>query len=132
MENMPLPPISSGKGTSQQMGSAHNTGGVSTSAAVVTSEVPFLRLAPPSYNIILPGGESVSMQHRPNAMDSTVLALTEDVLQPEVYLYPLSFFSDFFFKLTNLLILFSLHHVRVSTTWLRDIQDWVAYVIAHI
>jgi len=44
-------------------------------AAETTSEVPFVRLATPPYNIQWAYGGSVRMLHRPNAMDLEELGL---------------------------------------------------------
>jgi len=94
---MPLPLACS----SRPGGSSHNTGGASTSAVATTSEVPFVRLDAPTYNIPWAYGGSVRMLHHPNAMDPEDLVLTEEVLRPEVFFssfcifdFLISFFSS--------------------------------------
>ena len=81
-------------GSSRAVGSSHSDGGPSASAAVVTSEVPFVQLHTPSYNIRQADGGIVPMLHRPHAMDPEELGLTDKVLRPAVYLLPL--FASFF------------------------------------
>lgn len=124
---MPLLHAGSSRGMSQPVGSAHSPGGASISAATTTLEV-LLQLAPPSYNIRWPDGGSMSMLHRPNAMDSEVLGLTEDVLQPEVYLFiSLTFvflISSFASHWLICYFLFFLQQVWVSATWLGIVCFW--------
>jgi len=70
--------------SSRAVGSSHSGGVPSTSVAAATSEVPFMWLHTPSYNIWRADGGMVPMLHRPHAMDPEKLGLTEEVLHPVV------------------------------------------------
>lgn len=92
-------------GLNRQVGSSQIASGVAMSVVAAISEA-FIQFHSLGYNIRRDDGGFVHLKLRPHEMDPEDLVLMEEVLRPKC--------------------------VSVSTTWRRDIRDWISFTKAHI